>query len=107
GRRCLAEAGRVVGWPGPLVSRGARPGAGEAREWLPLSALRWLALRRAGPGAIRPERPGGAAALFPGRPQRGVHLGRGGGPASDVAEQVPGVGLAAALSRGLAAARTD
>ena len=57
-----------------------------------------LDLERCGPG-----RQGRAAAVFPGRPQRGVHRRRHAGPAGDGAEQVrsawPGGSIAARCCR--------
>ncbi len=47
---------------------------------------------------IRPKRQGRAAAVLPGRPQRGVHRRRHAGPAGHGAEQVPRAGLAAAFA---------
>ena len=73
---------------------------------VPVEPLRRLALWRPGPGESGRNEQGRAAAVFPGRPQRGVHRRRHAGPAGHGAEQVSRAGLAAPSPRGAAADRT-
>ena len=77
GRRGPQDPRRGLGRPGPLVPRGARPGAREprvARSSPSCSTARSTATSTStNAGQDEPGRP---AAVLPGRPQRGVHRRR-------------------------------
>ena len=104
GRRGDQDPRPDLGRPGSLVSGSPRPGARRPRRRVRRRTLRRDALRRPGPRRGRAGGQGRAAAVLPGRSERGVHRRGREAAAGQRPDQDAGAGLAGASAGGPAAA---